>query len=216
MSSIMNLFRHLGANAALEEAATGRGQAEIEHVFYAKFDLRWLQATATSIEDQEQWELRIAKTETNAMGGRMRIRKTRRQGVSDPAQYVLTIKTKLPERGELEVAIPASEDGFAQFKAMSECGMVKRRHTLTCEGTASQWEVDVFFKPDGTPQEWCKIDFELSEPGQKCPPLPLEFTEAIQNGPGGNPETQAFIRNLYEAVFISKNDGTLPSVPELA
>ena len=201
---IMHLF------ASLEELATGQAQVEKEFVLYAKVDHAWLVANAQSIEDHEQWELRIAKTEGNECGGRMRVRKTVYLNQAGLTTYVQTVKTKLADWGEKEVATSSSADGFAQFKAMSERGMVKRRHRIACPGRASSWEVDVFFNADGTPHEWVKIDYELKEGETDCPDPHAQFKEVVRPGhyprtPTGKQDVEDFIRNLYDTVFLKTN-----------
>jgi CYTH domain-containing protein len=194
---IMHLF------FSLEELATGKAYNEVEYVFYAKLSDPALLSRAISKEHHEQWELKIPKTPTNAAGGRVRIRKTLREG--NPAEYVLTTKTKLPVYGEKEVATPSSEDAFIQFKTMSDRGMVKTRYCFDAPGKASKWEVDVFLKEDGSLCEWVKIDFEVTEADQECPPLMAGFSEAISPF-NKTSEQEAFIRTLYDTVFLKTNE----------
>ena len=196
--SIMRLFM------SLEEAATGVGAPEIEYVFYAKANLDWIVDEAQSTEDHEQWEIKVPKSEGNASAGRMRIRKTSWPGQRRMAEYALTIKTKLPDKGDFEVTTPSSPDAMAQFKTMSERGMVKRRYLLECPGRQSPWEIDVFFDETGQPHPWVKIDFELKGGETGCPPLPPHFEQAVQST-SPDPAAQAFIRNLYDTVFLKTN-----------
>lgn len=185
---------------SLEELATGVANHEVEFVFYAKVDFAWLASAATAIEDHEQWEIKIPKVEGNQTGGRMRVRRTQTQG-AEP-EYVQTVKTKLAEGGEKEIATVSSADGFEQFKAMSARGMVKRRHLVDCPERTSPWEVDVFFNEDGSPHEWVKIDFELQAGESGCPALHAQFKDVKR---AAAPEDAQFVRDLYDAVFLKAN-----------
>jgi hypothetical protein len=188
---------------AMEEAATGVANVEVEKVFYAKLEDRSILDHAAKFEDHEQWELRIALTEENASAGRIRIRKTTQSGALP--EYVQTCKTKLIEGGEKEVANVSSADAFEQFKLLAEKGMCKRRYIFDVPGCTAKWEVDTYKNLDGTDNPWCKIDFEFTDGNTEVPPMLPGFTEIIPADDKTN-EQKTLVSQLYETVFIRKNE----------
>lgn len=189
-----------------EEAATGINNLEQEYVFYAKLDDQRYLKDATSVEDQEQWEIRIDKKEDTFSACRMRIRKT--SYPNEPAravEYTYTVKTKNTKGGEDEVTTPSSADTFEAFKRASARGMRKRRYVLPINGYKAVWEIDTYEK-DGKPQPWCKIDFELVKgDSEVVPNLPTGFSSILE-GNDSKEETQTAIRKLYDDVFLLENE----------
>lgn len=205
---------------ALEEQATGRATAEQEYVFYAKLSDPSILAKASHAEHHEQWNLKVDKTADNYCSGRIRIRKTEENG---KVTYVQTTKTPMkPPAGEsnlsgvtvpdasqnmLEVGIEVTEDAFKQFKMIADQGMIKTRYTFPIEGTELKFEVDVFHLPSGEKAQWVKIDLEVDQPLESIPPLPEGFSEAILNQKDDQTdEEKQLIRNLYDTVFLTKNE----------
>jgi hypothetical protein len=212
------MYRHLGimghegsmaVTPAMEEAATGRPNNETELVFYARLQDRSVLESASVVEDQEQWEIRIFKTDDNALAGRMRNRKTTPVSpMPGEAEYVFTSKTKAA-RGETEVANPSSEAAFLQFKGMAPKGMVKRRYVFDILGRSEKWEVDTYLDRDGTPSDWVKIDLEITKADFTLPEFPAGLIDesTLMRMGDRSQEIQDKIAFLYESVFITKNTG---------
>lgn len=190
---------------ALEDIVDGHTHKELEMVFYGRIVRPEELDQAAEKEDQEQWEIKVPKDDSNASGGRIRIRKTIK-GEGGTPEYVLTTKTRTSDGGNNEVAIPTTEDHFMQFKYMAHNGMLKMRYVFPVEGTDYRWEVDVFRKPGGGFWEWCKIDLEVDAMGGPVPPFPIELADLITNQEGARSEAEeAKIRSLYEYEFLTKN-----------
>lgn len=195
---------------ALEERDDGQGQIECEHTFFGKLsNLEYLDR-ATSVEHQEQWELKFPKTDKNGGDGRIRIRKTIETGKA-PA-YVLTCKTKVGSNGdEMEVPVPTTEAMFEQFKLLSEKGMVKDRYIFPIEGSELVWEIDLFYLPGAEVGSrkyfnWCKIDLEVPDRNTPIPPLPIVFSELITAPEGKRTEAEEqIVRGLFDTAFITPN-----------
>lgn len=196
---------------ALEsEEATGKAVREIEHVIYARVSNFDFLANAASSEIQEQWEIKIPKTDLNAGKGGLRVRKTYVRDTHTTPQYVLTCKTDGKE-GKIEVSIPCLEDTFKQFKILSDRGMIKERFVFPVEGTNLKFEVDVFFKK-GTSvdkkdyEAWVKIDLEVNDITTQVPNLPFLVEEIIDRSKGKlTDEQEGKISHLYDTLFLSDN-----------
>ena len=143
-------------NIALEEIAEGKSVVEKEIVIYAKITDLSILSKADSVEEQEQWEIKLPKTEDTASSGRMRVRKIIKEGTT---QYVYTTKTEVTG-GNLETSLEATEDTFKQFKLLASSGMVKTRYTYAIRGSELVWEVDVPILTGDNKTDWCKIDLE--------------------------------------------------------
>lgn len=192
-------------NLAVEEISDGQSHKELEYEFYARVLNPEELKKAASKEEQEQWEIKIPRTDANAVGGKIRIRKTVKAEGMAP-EFVLTTKTKLADGSHIEVPVPTTEDNFIQFKYLSEGGMFKDRYTFPVEGTDMKFEVDMFKKPEGGYYEWCKIDLEVETMGGQVPPFPIELGDIITAQEGERSEAEeAKIRSLYEYEFITKN-----------
>jgi hypothetical protein len=195
---------------SLEEVADGKVNKEIEHVYYGRLvnfdDLK----KAENFEQQEQWELKIPKSEKNAGKGTIRIRKTIK-GDSLP-EYVLTTKTTANADGDrFEISIPTTEQNFVQFKILSDSGMKKDRYFFPAPGTDLTWEFDVFIiKTDEDGKNhyspWIKIDLEVSSREATIPNLPIEITDLIVSPFGERTEAEEKkVTELYENIFRIKN-----------
>lgn len=192
---------------ALEELVDGKPVREIEHTIYARVVSMSELENASSMEMQEQWEIRVPKTEKNAGKGSFRIRKTQLKD-GDPT-YALTTKISASKDGDkIELAIPTNADNFEQFKFLSEQGMIKHRYHFPVEGTDLIWEIDMFPKEDGTYHEWCKIDLEVKDRDAPIPTFPIDLADVIlPEGYGRTDpeEAEKAITALYDDYFLTKN-----------
>jgi len=192
-------------STALEERTDGVAEKEIEYVFYGRIvDFEELKNAQRS-EEHEQWEIKIPRTDNNAVGGRMRVRKVVKHDPANP-EYQLTTKTETRDGHSIEVTVPTTVDNFRQFQALSERGMIKTRYVFEIEGSDNIWEVDVFKKPGGGFWEWCKIDLEVDAMTKQVPPFPIELANIIAAQEGNRTEEEENkIRSLYDYEFITKN-----------
>lgn len=204
--------RSLGTITKESEDASGRTSAEIERVLYARVkDFKFLDH-ATGADRQEQWSIKIEKTEENAGSGSIRVRKSinlRSPGAA--VQYVLTSKLDIDSKGSsAETPEPSSEDQFNIFKYFANRGMLKDRYYFPIEGTGTdvKWEIDCFPKPGAMYHEWIKIDLEKWPRGKQLPPLPFEFLELIDGSEGMEGDSADKIAKLYEDIFLTKNTQT--------
>lgn len=212
----------------LEEAAAGKPEREKEHTFYARLTDFTQLLKATSCEHQEQWEVKVPKTDKNSAVGRIRVRKTimRTAGINNAPEYVLTTKASDPGKSgdALSVPVPTSEAGLAVFKAIAESGMIKERFNFEIEDS-KKWEVDVFYKPEYRDDptfevmafgndtvdfsmfhEWVKIDLEVSDLQAAIPQMPFKVEDLITAQHGDRtPEQEAIVCNLYDTVFKVPN-----------
>lgn len=194
--------------AALEDVSDGKAHREIEHTFFGKIENMSILDGASGMEHQEQWEIKLEKTEKTAAAGKWRVRKTVKDGV-DP-EFVLTCKTAGKE-GSIEVGVPVSVPMFDQFRMMAEQGMVKDRYFFPVEGSDLVWEVDMFLVQGSQPGEkkyhdWCKIDLEVPSLDIALPPIPAGITELITNPYGKRSEAEeAKVISLFHNEFLSPN-----------
>lgn len=194
---------------ALEEIANGEPVKEIEHTIYARVSVPSELERAASKEHQEQWEIRIEKSEANAGKGSMRVRKTWIDG-QDPV-YVRTAKVVMNDKGDkIELPLPSNKDEFTVFKFLAGQGMKKDRFTFPIVGTDLKWEIDMFPKADGSGyHEWCKIDLEVRDREQPIPEFPIALEDVIlPKGYGRQDEVadDAKVGELYEQIFTTKNE----------
>ncbi len=203
---------------AIEEDCTGVLNVETEYVFYAKLSDASILDTATKVEGQEQWSIKVDKSSSNKSQGSVRIRKTTED---NKTSYVLTIKTPVEALQDVlkqsdtqvtsvsqnmrEVAIEATEDAFNLFKLLSSSGMVKTRYCLPIKDTGLVFEVDRFLLPNGEYSNWVKIDLEVNTKLTDIPKLPDEFIEVIYNQKDKQTdEEKELIDSLYENIFLTK------------
>lgn len=202
-----NHFELSEAEYALEERADGKADKEIEFTIYARLvDMSQL-SEAKSKESQEQWEIRIPKTEGNAGAGSMRVRKTQIEG-ADP---VFTRAIKIPynkDNDKIEIPLPSNEDEFTAFKFLSEKGMVKDRFHFPILGTDMVWEIDCFPKEGGGYHEWVKIDLEVKDRDMALPEFPVKLEDVIlpkDFGKMSPEEHDKKVSELYDLYFLAKN-----------
>ncbi|YP_009212934.1 hypothetical protein AVU38_gp085 [Ralstonia phage RSL2] len=198
----------LGMASNEAEDVSGRTSAEIERVIYVRVkDFAWLER-ATGAERQEQWSVKIAKTDKNAGSGSIRVRKSinlREPGAA--VSYVLTSKLDIGSRGSCaETPEQSSLDQFNIFKYFGDAGMIKDRYTFNIEGSDLNWEVDCFPKPGAQYHDWVKIDLERWPRGKELPALPMEFMEMLDGSEGlASPEAEEKIKQMYETMFLTPN-----------
>lgn len=199
-------MRGLISNEA--EDTSGRTSAEIERVIYARVsDFKFLER-ASGAERQEQWSVKIQKTDENAGSGSIRVRKvTNLREPGAAIQYVLTSKLDVGSGGHsAETSEQSSVDQFNVFKYFANKGMLKDRYVFPIEGSDLNWEVDCFPKPGELYFEWVKIDLEKWPSDKELPSLPFAVAEMIDGSEGQqNEETKAKISRLYEDVFLLPN-----------
>lgn len=195
----------VGGRLSMEENADGKAFREIEYTFYARLSNQDELFKAARKEHEEQWELKIDKTDQNASKGSIRIRKT----VEDGKEPVYVITTKIPVPGtddKDEVPVPTTVAQFEAFRYMCERGMIKDRYFFPVDGSDLVWEVDMFLRPEGGYYEWCKIDLEVESRDDPIPPLPIEFSSIITNQNGQRtPEEEQRVGALYQVEFLTKN-----------
>ena len=208
ISAVMNF-------EAAAEAAELTSNQEIEYTMYFNLTDPNQLLSASTITDQEQWELTLPEPESKVASGRMRVRSERPR--QDPtAKYTLTLKVARPGvtgRKELELLI--DEEYFENFKVFCQNGMRKTRFTFPIEGTEGTWtdgrydtrlcwEVDVFNAPESFEGElWVKVDLEVPKPLEAVPKFPLAHNKAITNQwDKRTPEEQAFVKQLFDKVYL--------------
>lgn len=206
MENEIKTLRGIVSNEA--EDASGRTSAEIERVIYVRVKDFGFLDRATGAERQEQWSIKIPKTDSNAGSGSIRVRKSinlREPGA--PVQFVLTTKLDIGNKGSsAETPEQSSLDQFNVFKYLADKGMIKDRYYFPIEGSDLQWEVDCFPKPGEMYHEWVKIDLESWPRGKELPALPMEFVEMMDGSEGmQTPEAQEKIGQLYETMFLTPN-----------
>lgn len=192
-----------------EDVQDGKLFAEHEHEYYVELanieDLKG----ADSMDMQEQWTIKIPKTDKNNGKGSLRIRKIQEGDVNGgaeqtsnaPIQYVMTTKADLGPGNRLEVPVASSEDNFKLFKLLAEGGMIKHRYHFPVED-GLVFEVDMFINPEGGYYPVCKIDLEVPSKSIAVPPFPFETKSVIEGG-SRSKEDQEKIREYYDKYFIT-------------
>lgn len=197
-------------HTAMEEERDGKTYKEVEREYYAKLtDLTQLEK-ANRTEHQHQYEIKVAKTDTNQSGGRIRIRKVIPNIVDvEQLAYEQTSKIDAGHDEVDETTIVASHDMFKQFMLMAGKGMRKDRYVFTLPGGNQEFHLDCFYKPGAAVGskdyfEWVKIDFEMKGTPVETPPFPFTVTEAIMGQKGNRTmDEEMTIRKLYEEFFLS-------------
>ena len=226
----MKIFKQLALES---EAKAGVKVPETEAVFYARITNFDNLKLANAYERQEQYQIKSTQESTGTKGS-VRVRKITKDQTHT---YELTNKVKAAKGAVVgtdgEITTPITQDHFMMHKAICNSGMIKDRFTFnikqiiltTDKGDKLltvpelKYEVDVFFKEDGSYQDWCKIDMELDpllkelsvENQQvqefklkvKLSHLPFGPVEVI-NGATMTPEQDNFVRGLYDSVFTLK------------
>jgi len=191
---------------AMEERLDGKAEKEAEHIVYARL-VDFAQLThAASKEMQEQWSIKVQKTEQNAGAGSVRVRMSQIEG-AEPTYY-LTTKVKGKAGECMEATMPCTIDYFTMFRFLAEGGMVKDRYRFPIQGSDLVWEIDVFKKPDGSYHDWVKIDLEVKDLEAPLPELPIQFAEVILPVDLQGPDQEkhnAVLDTLYSSVFNTPN-----------
>jgi hypothetical protein len=192
---------------SMEEASNGKAVREKEHTLYGRLpDLNDLKK-AEGMEHQEQWQIKVEKTEKNAARGRIRVRKTVNK--AGQVEYVNTTKVEVGEVASgdnVEVPIPTTEANFIQFRHLAEEGMIKDRYFFPVPDSDLVWEVDVFKKPNGEYYDWVKLDLEVSDLSAPIPALPLHLEDVIAAKYGERTDAEeARVTALYSNEFTAKN-----------
>lgn len=210
MFGTTDLFNRMMVSNEAEDVS-GRTSAEIERVLYARLGNFDFLKQANAADHQEQWSVKVAKTDENAGSGSIRVRKViNLREPSAPIQYVLATKLDIGEKGSsAETPEPSTADQFRIFKYLGNKGMVKDRYYFDIDGTDLRWEVDCFAAKNGTGlyNEWVKIDLEKWPRGKALPQLPFEVLELIDGSPGYlTDENKAKVDELYQQVFLTSNE----------
>lgn len=207
------------AKYSLEGVADGESRIERELVYHGILEDVSILDQAAKKEDQEQWEIKINKTEpsvtpANLTGGRLRVRK-----INGGEKYVFCSKTKDGDY-QAEVELESTEDQFNQFAAMATGGMIKTRYYFPIEGTEGSfpegefdgklvWEIDVFksHPSDTETKEWVKIDLELPENWNKeIPKFPFATKQLITSQYPNRPEEEeVIVSRLYDIDFMARH-----------
>ena len=212
-------LRRMISNEA--EDTSGRTAAEIERVVYARVSSFDFLERAIGAERQEQWSVKLPKTDENAGSGSIRVRMiTNLREPGAAVQYVLTSKLDIGKMGNCaETSEQSSADQFNIFKYFANKGMKKDRYVFPIEGSDLVWEVDCFQRPAGTTGhayfEWVKIDLEKWPAGKELPQLPFAVAEMVDGDKSNQTaDTKAKIDRLYQEVFLLPNTNTPLGIPE--
>lgn len=203
MSAITNIAPN--QTLSIEDIADGKTHVEREHVFYGYLKDFTQLSKAASKEKQEQWEIKLPKTENNIGSGGVRVRRTEIDG---NVEYTLTAKVRTEdEDAKLEATCQASEDLFNLFAMLAQSGMRKVRYNFPTKNTAGDdivFEVDVFILDSGEFSPWCKIDVEVPDENTQIPVFPLQFDKLIKQGSENTDSERSLIRGLYDEIFLTK------------
>lgn len=220
-----------------EEIATETGVSlEQEYVFFYKLtDLSQL-FKASSIIEQEQYEIALPDQGEDKPRGWIRVRCEGEKGADQPAgesgdgkHYSLTLKVSTPgQHGREEFTLSATKEIFDGYKVLCASGMKKTRFCFPIQGTEGRgpndgplvWEIDVFDDPstDGA-CPWVKVDLEFKGELGEMPAFPLSYSKRIVNQwDKRTPDEQEFIKQLYGNVYnqaaepAAEEDGTQTEV----
>ena len=180
---------------------------EKEYVFYVRIANFKQLENATHAEKQEQWEVKIPRTDLNKSEGKLRVRKI--TSSTGEVKYELTLKNKTKE-GDIETTLLATEELFTQVAFLAESGMRKDRYTFPIDGSDMKFEVDVY--PDGKAgyYAWAKIDLEVKSALDKLPELPIEVEEVITPNDAITEEGKTKVEELYQMFFLIPNKYQTP------
>lgn len=208
MSIIEQLAFHGGSCDSFEAAKV---EYEIE-IYLEGFDIEEIKAKATSHEVQEQWGIYVPKTDANASGGSMRVRRTDEMDMD--SKYEHTTKLERPGAGKPEHEVDAHPDLFDMYKQLADQGLIKTRYNVPAQlqnGTDYTLEVDVFYNKHGELVPWCKIDAEFPEGADvqlTKEDIPFSYSDIIICTPEQKGEDKGLakrIGELYAKYFRTPN-----------
>jgi len=208
MSIIEQLAFHGGSSDSFEAAKV---EYEIE-IYLEGFDIEEIKASAASYEVQEQWGIYVPKTDQNASGGSMRVRRTDTEG--GESKFENTTKLERPGQGKPEHETDAHPDLFEMYKLLADQGLIKTRYNVPAtlqDGTEYTLEVDVFYNKKGELVPWCKIDAEFPEGSEvklTKEDIPFSYSDIIICTPEQKGEDKGLakrIGELYVKYFRSPN-----------
>jgi len=195
----------------MEDVTDGKTYVEREHVFYGYLKDFSQLTKAASKEKQEQWEVKLPKTENNIGSGGIRVRRTEIDG---NVEYTLTAKVRTKdEDAKLEATCVSSEDLFNLFSMLAQSGMRKVRYNFPTKNPAGEeivFEVDVFILDNGEFSPWCKIDVEVPDQSTVLPNFPIQFDKLVKQSVENTEAERSFIRGLYDEVFLTKKRNVKP------
>ena len=123
------------------EDQTGNAR-EIEFVSYYRLTNFGQLLKAVEMIEQEQWELKLAKSEQNLAQGSIRVRREQSRDGQN-VRFYETLKTVVPgSAGRDELTREIDESYFNAFKSTMSRGMLKLRCVIPIEGTEGTWPED--------------------------------------------------------------------------
>jgi CYTH domain-containing protein len=214
-ATVFRAYRGFSCEDLGIEAEQAGEFTETEYVFYGKIKDFAVLEQAITREEQEQWEIKIPRTDGNASKAKIRVRKTTTS--SGDITFMQTIKIRQETVHVLGHQLPVSDrsigvecthEAFEAFSLMSEGGMVKTRFMIPA-ANGLMWEVDVFKDAQGQYFEYVKIDLELPKDVrvlEELPPFPTGIDMLVINQTDEQtPKDKALIQSLYDKYFISAN-----------
>ena len=221
-SSLALLIKEAQQQASLstEEIATETSSGvEQEYVFFYKLtDLSQL-FKASSIINQEQYEITLPDRGEDQPRGWIRVRRESEKSKDvaagpdgDGCHYSLTLKVAVPGKaGREEHTLMATKEIFESYKSLCASGMKKTRFCFPISGTEGRgmndgplvWEIDVFDDPSTEGAcPWVKVDLEFKGELGEMPPFPLSYSKRIVNQwDKRTPDEVEFIKQLYGNVY---------------
>jgi hypothetical protein len=185
------MSKRLRLALSMEGMIDGKAYRELEYTFYGKIkDFAQLEQ-AFEKEEHEQWQIPL---DTDGPL-KLRIR------LIDGRRPTMTTKIRRPgTHGAMEVDSDISMDAFLHLREGGVNGYKKTRYNFKVPGTDRKWEIDVFLTSTGDPHPWVKIDYEVGDPNESIPKLPIDFEQIIVEG--GSKETleeRRFVRQLWDS-----------------
>lgn len=205
-------------------------EKEIELCFYAEVKNPAGLEKANAVEQHEQYEYRLPPDEAGERRGRIRVRRTDKNGETT---FVETIKVPHdPAKliGDDENNVDITEPYFKAWRHVYRAsGHKKIRHTFAVTNVEMEYqgntvklppltfEVDIFIAPDGHRSKWAKIDIEVQDVVKMLKEcyetvdaaqfhinfscLPLDIGQVV-SAVTTNVEERAAIENFYKVYSI--------------
>jgi CYTH domain-containing protein len=197
---------HWLSQALSLEAVDGRLHKEVEHVFYGKLDHPEELKNAQSALHQEQWMIKVPKTDDNAGSGTMRVRCE--HGYGESPRYIFTTKAKSADGHNVEHEVPTTSDHMELMKVLADKGMVKTRYTFPIAGSQLVWEVDVFTDEEGLAAPYVKLDLEVPVGVilDQVPPVPVTLSDVVTGEEIKlDPVADAKVARWHDEHFLRRN-----------